>query len=92
MISYSGCPKNEAMNSFQYSPNIYFQVLHLLQKWSPRAQNFDYWKFLLKWIILVDGPVWQLSVDSSGGSDKYLFPSLGVDPNIVTVYSGPVAG
>ena len=41
---------------------------------------------------MVDGPVWQLSVDSSGGSDKYLFPSLGVDPNIVTVYSGPVAG
>ena len=35
---------------------------------------------------------WQLSVDSSGGSDKYLFPSLGVDPNIVTVYCGPVAG
>ena len=90
MISYSGCPKNEAMNSFQYSPNIYFQVLHLLQKWSPRAQNFDYWKFLLKWIILVCA--WQLSVDSGGGSDKYLFPSLGVDPNIVTVYSGPVAG
>ena len=35
---------------------------------------------------------WQLSVDSSGGSDKYLFPSLGVDPNIVTVYCGPVPG
>ena len=90
MISYSGCPKNEAMNSFQYLPNIYYQVLHLLRKWSPRPQNFDYWKFLQKWIILVGA--WQLSVDSSGGSDKYLFPSLGVDPNIVTVFSGLVPG
>ena len=25
MISYSGCPKNEAMNSLKYLPNIYYQ-------------------------------------------------------------------
>ena len=58
----------------------------------PNTENFEYWKILQKWIILVGGPAWQLSVDSSGGSDKYLFPSLGVDPNIVTVYCGPVTG
>ena len=56
----------------------------------PNTKNFEYWKILLKWIILVGA--WQLSVDSSGGSDKYLFPSLGVDPNIVTVCCGPLAG